>query len=618
MAKIKKLIQHQIEQIAAGEVITRPSAAIKELVENAIDADATEIIIEIKDAGLDWFRITDNGSGIDPEDFNLIFERHATSKIDSEKFLDGISTLGFRGEALASIKAVSDISLVTKTARGISAHQITIQASDSEMKIEAYAAPVGTSITVENLFKTMPVRKKFIQSERNETGENTKIVRKLALSHPEISFVLKHQNKLIFKTPGKNNILNTIYEIYGRGYTQQLMPIHWQNEHLEINGYISDIHSMRGSRAYQYLFVNNRVVSIPSVVNIIENIYRRLVTEKTFPMLFLYLHIPPEFLDVNIHPQKTTVLMDKALGIENIFEQLVENALRSSKNKNKIYNDVSNRPASAAEVPWLSKEIRSFSNQQFNEKPLENETPLEDVRMQDFGMGFQDVVHISYEGEENLELSPQEDVLINEVQASFIPDEKEKTFYSSLKLIGIFANRYIILEHIKRETLFLLDQHAAHEKILYEKIINQEDARIFDAQYLLRPEVFSTDSLDGFHMDVFSENVKKLGFILEPFEENTIVLRGVPALIRGDNMRQQFQVILDDPASWNSFELMREKFAKIACTNAIKSGDTLKSEEIFEMLKNLDACDVPNVCPHGRPTVVEISRAEIDKLFKRI
>lgn len=618
MKKINRLTQKQIEQIAAGEVIVRPSAVIKELVENSIDSGATEIIIETKDSGLNWLRITDNGSGISKDDFSLLFERHATSKLPKADNILDINTLGFRGEALASIHAISDIELITRTSDDDYGSILKIDAYEKNPNVTSCGAPVGTSVCVKNLFKTMPVRKKYIQSERSEVANNTKWIKMLSLSHPEIKFVFKHQNKIIFKTPGKNNILKTIFEIFDSSYTSQLIPINYNNSNIEIAGYISNIHYLKGSRKYQYLFINNRSIQNFNLTKDIESSYRELSLSKTFPVFFIYMKIPNEFLDVNVHPQKAEVYIEQSLEINKIMKTTVLEALSKTRKTNQIINEVENE-VSLANDDFIKADFNKINDTLADKVEIQDFNKKNDLLINAIEFNSDEIVSIVYENNDEVEESQ---LKISEVvetdKTDFDIRNRNQINYLDFRIIGTFIKTYILLEDSINKKLFLLDQHAAHEKILYEKIINSLDKKNIETQYLLKPEIFALDSINYKNIISKINDFNNLGFDVEIFDETSIILRGIPILFTSENSRELFEWFLDTEIIDTTSDRFRYKYAKMACTKAVKSGDLLSNVEITKLLEDLSKCDKPNICPHGRPTIVEFTKFDIEKFFKRI
>lgn len=618
MKKINRLTQKQIEQIAAGEVIVRPSAVIKELVENSIDSGATEIIIETKDSGLNWLRITDNGSGISKDDFSLLFERHATSKLPKADNILDINTLGFRGEALASIHAISDIELITRTSDDDYGSILKIDAYEKNPNVTSCGAPVGTSVCVKNLFKTMPVRKKYIQSERSEVTNNTKWIKMLSLSHPEIKFVFKHQNKIIFKTPGKNNILKTIFEIFDSSYTSQLIPINYNNSNIEIAGYISNIHYLKGSRKYQYLFINNRSIQNFNLTKDIESSYRELSLSKTFPVFFIYMKIPNEFLDVNVHPQKAEVYIEQSLEINKIMKTTVLEALSKTRKTNQIINEVENE-VSLANDDFIKADFNKINDTLADKVEIQDFNKKNDLLINAIEFNSDEIVSIVYENNDEVEESQ---LKISEVvetdKTDFDIRNRNQINYLDFRIIGTFIKTYILLEDSINKKLFLLDQHAAHEKILYEKIINSLDKKNIETQYLLKPEIFALDSINYKNIISKINDFNNLGFDVEIFDETSIILRGIPILFTSENSRELFEWFLDTEIIDTTSDRFRYKYAKMACTKAVKSGDLLSNVEITKLLEDLSKCDKPNICPHGRPTIVEFTKFDIEKFFKRI
>lgn len=604
--KINILDDNTINKIAAGEVIERPSSIVKELIENSIDANASNITIEIKQGGKSYIRITDDGDGIYKDDVQLAFLRHSTSKISDSHDLIKIYSLGFRGEALASIASISMVELITKTKDEQVGKMIEIHGGFLEQETEV-GAPNGTTIIIRNIFYNTPVRRKFLKSISSETANISNIINKLALSNPKISFNYIKDNKSILKTPGNGDIKSTIFSIYGREHTEALIPIKFKNKHFSLNGYISKPSFSRGNRNNELIFINGRYISSTLLSKAIEEAYSSLITINRYPVTYLYIKIDPENIDVNVHPSKIeirfnndleiistikTIIRDNLLG-KNLIPKINLNNKRDEEKQENIIDIVENN--------ILDNNMKEDS---FQKKPIYNPQKEENI----------DLV-----SETNENLMVNNDYVEKENNRKEKQEEISETF-PDLNIIGRIFNTYIIGEDKINNSMYMVDQHAAHERVMYEKFRSQFQQEEIAVQSLLVPR---TINLNHYDYELVIENIqlfKSLGFDISDFGHNSILLRGVPMLFGLPNDNDLFVDILDNLSNNlnNRYELRVEKIMKMACTNAIKAGDFLGDIEINNLIKDLRKCINPFTCPHGRPITIKITRYEIEKMFKRI
>jgi len=608
MSKLIKLLDNKtINKIAAGEVVERPSSVVKELVENSIDAKATSINIEIAEGGKEYIRITDNGTGIHKDDIELAFLRHSTSKIASVEDLYRITSLGFRGEALASIAAVSQLELITKVEEDSSGKQIEIHGGQLISKKEI-GCPKGTTIIVKNLFYNVPVRLKFIKSHMTESSYISDIVYKLAMGNPSISFKFIKDNKLILKTSGNDDLSLNIYSLFGRDFADSLFKMVYIGEDIKIEGFVSKPSFTRGNRSHQYIFVNGRYVRNDDITRAIEEVYKSLIPINRFPMFVIYISINTKDVDINIHPNKMEVRFKDQSIINKITEEMVKNTL-SDKNLipeitiNKRNEKVDTEQTHILDVidsrDKLSTTEEKKASIQYNKSTTEsNEFVIKEN---------------SWDKKSN-DAKKDFPVTYNNYEKKKIPK------IPHLTILGRLFNTYILAEDKNEDAFYMIDQHAAHERIMYEKFKEQYEKEEIFIQDLLTPEILSL-TLSEFQL--FKENkifFEKLGFRMEDFGQNDLLIRSVPLIFGKPNSKSLFLDILDklqyDVKS--SYDLRLEKIIKMACTNAVKAGDNIGEIEIDRLIEDLREVEEPYTCPHGRPVIVKMTKYELEKKFKRI
>ncbi|WP_427338728.1 DNA mismatch repair endonuclease MutL [Caloranaerobacter sp. DY30410] len=618
MSKIKVLDDTTINKIAAGEIIERPASVVKELVENSIDAGATSITIEIKGYGKDYIRVTDNGTGIEGDDLEIAFMRHTTSKINKIEDLEKIKSLGFRGEALASISAVSQVKVITKTDNNLIGNQIILHGGKVINK-EEVGCPKGTTIIVTNLFYNTPVRAKFLKSESKETLKINDTIYKLALSNPNISFKYIKDNKVIFKTRGNGDEEDVIYNLFGRNFLNSLTKINYKNDNFLIKGFISEPSFTRGNRSHQYFFVNNRYIKSNLLSKTIESAYGTLLPSNRFPVIILYLFIPPYEIDVNIHPTKTEVRFRNEKEICNTIYDVVKNFLKKEDiipqmnitNKNNVQETQINFIDNLSTKNNYNKALSNFlveKNSKINyEKPIDNEIK------KDFNISNNDEVY------ENRQVITN--TLIKEDKED--PVENEQKFsIDNIQIIGTLFSTYILAEDKLNAVLYIIDQHAAHERIMFEKLKKQFKNQIVISQQMLVPEIINLTFNEYKKVELNLEIFNKLGFTIEPFGKYSIVLRSVPVIFNRPNAKELFLDILDNLENFDSklesnYDLRLEKIMKLACTSSIKAGDKIDELEISSLIKELFKTENPYTCPHGRPTIIKLTQSELEKKFKR-
>lgn len=627
MNNIKLLDSSTINKIAAGEVIERPASVIKELIENSIDAMSSVITIEIEDGGKKYIRVTDNGTGINMDDVDYAFLRHSTSKINNVEDLQSLSTLGFRGEALASIASVSQLELITKTKDSVSGVHVFINGGEVLKKSEV-GCPVGTTIILRNLFYNVPVRQKFLKSDTIEASYISDIIYKLALGNPGLKFKYIKDNKVIINTPGKKDIRSTIYSLLGKEFVSSMFDIAYSGDDIEICGLISSPAFTRGNRNHQYTYVNGRYIKSEEVSDIIEVQYKTLIPINRFPVYAIYIDIKPELVDVNVHPTKTEVRFDNvdklrealSLAIKSAFLSnnlipevtipVVSHDNKADMQKQVTFLDVNNIADALIEKTDRLDESSENTSIDATALDFEAEGIVTSKKVNDQSyIDVNDIIRvIDYSANESAEVSYNNKT---ETKVNPIPE---------LKIIGTLFDTYIMAEDRVGKDLYIIDQHAAHERIMYEKIKTQLETDEIYKQQLLSPTVIDVSHGE---MQLIKENMdlfNKIGFDIENFGLNSVVIRSVPLVFGVPDTRNLFLDILDNLKERisSSYDIRIDKIMKLACTSAIKAGHNIKMVEIDTLINDLKRAKQPFTCPHGRPIIVKMSKYEFEKRFKRV
>ena len=666
MAKINILDDSTINKIAAGEVVERPSSIIKELVENSIDAGSSYISIEIENGGKGLIRIIDNGSGIDKDDVNKAFLRHATSKINTVEDLSSLESLGFRGEALASIAAVSKLEMLTKTEEALIGLRIVLDGGKIREK-EATSANRGTQISVRDLFFNTPARRKFLKSNQAEAQAITDIVNKIAIGNPSIKIKYINNSKTIYETLGDGSIINAIRMIYGRDISENLIEIDYRSKYFSISGYLGNNNIYRGNRNHQHLYINGRYIKSPNISKKINDAYKAIIPINKYPIYFVNISVDPAKVDVNIHPSKLEVKFDQEEEILNELSDFVRGILLKSSlvgryknnsrgkdlyNKNSFagFNSFSYSPQEV-ENNLTSTAIRedvsnSASNQNTNESlrvqadmiqtPIRlsdiNNDGIQDKKVQDRYISnkyiqdknskFTDINNKDIEGKsiEGVELQKtykEVDSKVEYQQPSFIEESPDRNpDFIGLKFIGIIFDTYIIFS--KNDDMIMLDQHAAHERIRFEMYMSKYKANNISVQMLIDPIIMDLDAND---MDTVRKNIdvfSSFGFLVEEFGHRSISIRGLPNTFGEPESKRFIYELIDGLGKIdNIYDTKYDEIAEIACKSAIKGNDKISIEEANHLIGQLEECSNPSTCTHGRPTMVKMTRYEIEKLFKR-
>ena len=637
---IKVLDQETINKIAAGEVVDRPSSVAKELIENAIDAGANAITVEIKDGGLSFMRITDNGGGINKSDVPTAFIRHATSKIMSIEDLLSVSSLGFRGEALASIAAVAQVECITKTPSDLTGLRYEIHGG-KEIANEEIGAPTGTTIIVRNLFYNVPARKKFVKTPTTEGGYITDLVTKLALSRPDISFkyIINGNNKIA--TSGNGKLQDVIYHIYGKDISANLIPIKRSVGNLSVEGYIGKSFVSKGNRSFEHYFVNGRSIRSNIVTKAIEEGYKSFVMIHRFPFTALHFTMDSDKLDVNVHPQKMEF---KYSDNEQLFdfvkdsvrkallepEMIQDMSLRTAKEEKQITIDQKKKQTAHVPEPFESKAraikygeavrekfvpIISESSNDIEQRTSVNKPEHEQKSKESNYNYISENTNTSTVVDTSSNIAKETCEQITMPLEEFISPEARKKH----RLIGQVFKTYWLIEFDNK--LYIMDQHAAHEKVMFEKLMNMAKTKSVYSQQLLPPKVIHIDNAELVLLNEHKDLFEKTGFEIEDFGDDAVVIREVPDDIMGVDPQLLFDELINalkDERGKISVDFFVEKLSGMACKAAIKGNTGISFKEADELLDELMTLDNPYNCPHGRPTMISLSKTEVERKFKRI
>lgn len=636
---IRVLDKSIADKIAAGEVIDRPVSIIKELLENSLDAGADSITVEIRNGGKTYIRVTDNGCGIESDQAEIAFRRHATSKISSAEDLDAIGTLGFRGEALASICAVSRVELITKTRDARTGQKVAVDGSQI-IENTATGCPDGTTVTVRDLFYNVPARLKFMGSDSAETRRIVDMVSRISLAYVDVKITLINGNKTVFATRGNGNIYNNIIKIYGSDIGRDLLPVDGRQGDFIIRGFVSPPSESAPSRNKQIFCVNGRVVSSKVLEKGLEDAYREKLFAGRFPVAFLFLSLPPEKLDVNVHPTKKEIRFDDDFEVEdfvrtNVFKALrVKESLPQIRGEN-LKNQVSTGEEQTVNLYEKTPATALYANDNGGKNTTTDgrifeknasgaaavqtlgsaavtapEVPVVKVREQGEQVEIKSLLSEMREERQDTEQRDRE-------MTPKKPDRRDFDF-RELHYMGALFNTYIMA--CDDDDFYLIDQHAAHERVFYEKLLRQYNEREKLSQQLLLPLNMNVSANVTVTEDVWIEDVRSMGYDIEFFGSNTYIVREIPAFMElreaEDFLTDFFKELGSRPDLTDRNVL--EKIVMRSCKSAVKGGDVLTEAEIDGLIKDLSACVNPFSCPHGRPTFIRMTRYEIEKLFKRV
>lgn len=608
MRKINVLDESTISKIAAGEIIEDPASVVKELLENSIDAGSKDISVEIRGNAGDYIKVKDNGSGIGKEDLEFAFLHHSTSKLKSDRDIFSVMTLGFRGEALASIAHVSKVEIVTRTEGDVTATRAFLE-NGQIVQREETAAEVGTTIVVRNLFYNVPVRKKYLKSDKREFAKVQDIVEKIALSRPDISIKLISDGKVILF---KNNNLderNTIYTILGREIAENMIYIESDGNtaNYTLSGYISNNKLFRSTRNYQYLFVNGRSVKNLDISKEIEKQYYTLIPLNRYPVFILNIEVDPKLVDVNIHPKKNEIKLSNESDILNTIGDIVSQTLNPNREFAKVKEN---------------KEAENLTVFQiYSEDKIEKVTPDEELKRE-----YRDdptEVSAVFEPEEKYSKNIEESFDTPETNSESNFENNTNGIDEFFKIengnfIGILFRTYILIENPYEEKVFVIDQHAAHERVLFEKFKYEFENEEVVSQILLMPQTLDLSPNEMANTVTNKDLLKKFGFAVEEFGNDKIVIREVPMMFDAPVSINFIRDIIENLDEIDSkYESNIYKVMKKACKAAVKGGDSISKREVDALISDLKKCEIPFTCPHGRPTIVEVSKDELEKLFLR-
>lgn len=703
MRKIAVLDQNTIDKIAAGEVVERPSSVVKELVENAIDAGATAITVEITDGGKKLIRITDNGSGMDAEQVPLAFLRHATSKIEKVEDLTHIASLGFRGEALSSIAAVSQVELITKTPSGISGTRYVIEGG-KEQSLEEMGAPEGTTFLIRNLFYNTPARSKFLKSDMTEAGYINTLMEQLALSHPEISFKYIQNRQVKLSSSGNYSVKDVIYSVYGREIAKALLDVSYENDFMKIEGFVGKPEISRGNRTFENYYINGRYVKNRIITKAIEDGYKGLVMQHKFPFVSLRIEMDGNDLDVNVHPAKREVRFARETEVYTAIYETVRKVLTHRelipqvsvgkdeptsrteqikpgsipepfevKRRQEMYGHPNRTANIASHATPTASEVRSTApvpsipyNKPTNgtasygsaesahnssassadkykrvdslrENPVYESQPFTKEEEEMFSGTLKDGRN------ENSAAETADYEVISEKPAESAPPEVDNEPIKSQeqeppKQLELFEERLLAPESRSRHRLigqlfdtywlvqfednfYIIDQHAAHEKVYYERFVKQFQSQNIQSQYVSPPLIVSLSLEEENLLKANEKYFRDFGFEIEPFGGREYSISAVPSSLLGMTEEELFLEMLDHltaDGSRDAFEIFASRLATMACKAAVKGNHSMSPQEADKLIDELLTLKNPYNCPHGRPTIIAMSKTEIEKKFKRI
>lgn len=636
MARINVLPKEIYQLIAAGEVVERPSSVVKEMIENSLDAGAKNITLEIKNGGSTYIRITDDGCGIERDDVRKVFISHATSKISKKDDLNSIATLGFRGEAMASISAVSKVELLTKAENEEIGTRYEI-AGGEELEFDDAGCPNGTTIVVRDIFFNTPARMKFLKKDVTEGNQVAGIVDRMAISHPEISFRFIRDGKQVLITSGNGDLKSTVYSVLGKEMSDSLMSVDYSFNDMRITGFVSKPTASRKSRAGQYFYINNRIVKSKTAMAALEQAYKNTIMVGRFPACVLNIELNPAQVDVNVHPAKTEVRFANEKPIFDLVYYAVKTAIENDRTvkevefkENPIYRQEpknvyqnNDNKSFQAKFDFFKKKDEPPSQQVIKTKPREDfwqvEAPKPEYKIaRDEKPKARVDINIEYEEPEEISTAKSEDAPKGrDIEKVVITDEKDnENFIPNFKLIGEAFKTYLIVE-IENE-LYFIDKHAAHERMNFERFKAQATV---ETQMLLAPVVVNLTKDEFIAISENVELIKKCGFELEEFGESQIIVRAIPSLVDGDSVKDLMLEIAQKLLEHKT-DILPDKidwiYHSASCRGAVKAGDYTSRQEQEMFVKKL--LSMPNIrfCPHGRPVFIKMSKYDIEKQFGRV
>lgn len=628
--KIAVLEKSTIDKIAAGEVVERPSSVVKELVENAIDAGASAITVEIKDGGKSYIRITDNGCGIPEDELSVAFMRHSTSKLRDASELADIHTLGFRGEALSSISAVSRVEMITKPADTLMGVRYVIEGS-KEVSLDKIGAPDGTTIMVYQLFFNTPARKKFLKTDTTETSYISELMERLALSHPDISFCFISNKKEKIHTSGNGNLMDTIYQIYGRQIASNLLAVEKETDLLKVSGFIGNSNVARGNRSLENFYINGRYIKSPLLSKSVEEGYVGYLMQHQYPFCVLMITTKEASVDVNVHPTKQEVRFDDEMAIADIFKSLIFERLHQREDIAEVTLDENVQAAPLRKTTEIDATDPGSESMTCEPESKKEETiievapePFEKSRLEKMRQKITAQIHADtpyerkyqkYYQEKEKEQDQSREEKVTYEQTSFLSEQAR----AKHRIIGQVFDTYWLIEHDNK--LYIIDQHAAHEKVLFERMMKQLQDKEMTTQYVSPPIIVSLTRAEQDILKRYEEVFSELGYVISSFGGNEFAIEGVPGNLFSFDVKEFFMELLASCGELkgnDGHDMIVEKVASMSCKAAVKGNNRLSYPEIEELLDELLSLENPYHCPHGRPTIIAMTKYELEKKFKRI
>ena len=621
---IKLLDEQTISKIAAGEIIENSASIVKELVENSIDAGADDILIELRGESTNYIKVSDNGSGFSEDDLELAFFRHSTSKLQVIEDLEKIRTLGFRGEALASISNISKIKLMTKREEDLAGNSLIIE-NGKILKKNKVGMPKGTTFIINDVFYNTPVRKKFLRKDSTEINNIIDIVQKIALSNNNIKFTLIRDGKTILNTGSDKDPINRIFSILGSEIASSLNEGKFESENYKIRGFFSNNKLFRSNRDSQYIFVNGRFIRDINISRAIEKNYNSLIPLNRYPVFVLYIDIDPKLIDVNIHPKKNEIKISNENILTALLSEVVEEVIYPNrsireieledKKENVNVFDIFDDEDDTEETSDLIEKEDSRNN---HIKSLWEIEKAEDIKSQDDNSFNEEALLyrevVTKDNASDSKIEGEEKNFLFDDGASRIDEDILNT-----RISGVLFKTYILLENQRDGKVFVVDQHAAHERVNYEKFLKMYLNSEISSQILIKPEIIELNQIEYDKILTYFDLFNELGFKIEDFGDRSIVLREVPMIFGLPTYVDFIRDIIDslDREISSNYEADMYKIMRKACKASVKAGDDLSDIEIEALIRDLKNCENPYTCPHGRPTIVEVSKHTISKLFLR-
>lgn len=623
------LDDNTISKISAGEIIENPACVVKELLENSIDAGAKNITVEVKNSPTDFIRITDDGCGFKADEIELAFMRHSTSKLSKIEDLEELTTLGFRGEALASISSIAKIRLLTKNSKDLAGTSTKIE-NGKIIEQSNVGMPHGSTFYVEDIFYNTPVRKKFLRADNVEFNLIFDVIQKIALGNPQVSISYIRDGKTLLNSYKNSNYKNHILNVLGREIATNLIENSFSSENYKIRAYFSNNKLFRSSRNHQYIYINGRYVTNREISREIEKVYKSLIPLNRFPVFILFIDINSSLIDVNIHPKKHEVKLSNENNLIAILCEMVEEVLYP----NRSIREIEDEPKVNLNVFDIFDDKSNDNLINFKEpayEPGDNDIKEFDIDSQSFHENYQPFDVYEENADNNNDIDNIEDKTedFNNDYISSLEQFQEDSFLNdkevidsnliNTRIVGILFDTFIILENKNKDLIYLVDQHAAHERVMYEKYKKQYLNSNINSQVLLKPEIIELNASEYMKIEKNFHLFKDLGFSIDSFGENSIILREVPMIFGFPTYVSFIRDIIDslDDKIYSNYQADMWKVMKRACLKAVKAGDTLSNMEVKELINSLIHCENPYTCPHGRPTIIDIKKTTIAKLFLR-